>query len=79
VVGAEVVVMWSMWWGSCGRWGGGQVDGVGVRWVRWRSGGEVEVDAIWGPKSRIFAKMAIFEGQNLVPRRQNRIDTDRPI
>ena len=55
------------------------VDVVGVRWVRWRSGGEVEVDAMWGPKSRILAKMAIFEGQNLVPRRQNRIDTDSTI
>ena len=75
MVGAEVVVMWSMWWGS----GGGQVGEVEVRWVRWRSGGEVEVDAMWGPRSRILAKMAIFEGQNLVPRRQNRIDTDSSI
>ena len=56
-------------WGSGGS-GGGQVVG-------WRSGGEVEVDAMWGPKSRILAKMAIFEGQNLVPRRQNRIESDR--
>ena len=47
--------------------------------VGWRSGGEVEVRVRWGPKSRILAKMAIFEGQNLVPRRQNRIDTDSTI